>query len=101
MPVQANPNMKVSRRDLNRHLGRDSLILQDKHVLLKLHWRIAFDWTGEAESQVAAEPVFPKVWTEADTGKTFGKVPYTFASLLQSRGAFEATRVLVALLFAQ
>lgn len=100
-PVQAKANTKVSRRNLNRHLGRDSITLQDRHVLLKLDWRIGFDWTGDAESQVAVEPAFPRAWTEDDYGKTFGKVPETFASLLQSRGAFEATRVLVALLFAQ
>jgi hypothetical protein len=98
---QAKSDAKMSRRDLNRHLGRDSLILQNKHVLLKLNWRIGFDWTGEAESEITAQPAFPGVWTEADAANTFGKVPETFASLLQSRGAFEATRVMIALLFAQ
>jgi hypothetical protein len=92
---------KISRRDLNRHSGRDSLVLQDKHVLLKLNWRIGFDWTGEAESEVTVEPAFPSVWTEADGAKTFSKVPETFASLLQSRGVFEATRVMTVLLFAK
>jgi hypothetical protein len=98
---QAKSDTKMSRRDLHRHLGRDSLILQDKHVLLKLNWRINFDWTGEAESEVTAEPAFPSVWIEADAANTFAKVPETFASLLQSRGAFEATRVMTSLLFAQ
>jgi len=90
---------KMSRKHLNRHLGRDSLVLQDSHVLLKLNWRIGFDWTGEVESEVTVETAFPSVWTEADTSKTFSKVPETFASLLQSRGAFEATRIMAALLF--
>jgi hypothetical protein len=98
---QAKQNKTMSRRELNRHLGRDSLILQDKHVLLKLNWRIGFDWTGEAESEVTVEPAFPSVWMEADAAKTFSRVPETFASLLQSRGAFEATKVMTALLFAQ
>jgi hypothetical protein len=98
---QVKSNAKISRRDLNRHLGRDSLVLQDKHVLLKFNWRIGFDWTGEAESEVVVEPAFPSVWTEADAAKTLGKVPGTFASLLQSRGVFEATRVMAALLFRQ
>jgi hypothetical protein len=98
---QARKDAKISRKDLNRHLGRDSLVLQDKHVLLKLNWRIGFDWTGEAESEVTIEPAFPSAWTETDNAKTFSKVPETFASLLQSRGAFEATRVMTALLFAQ
>jgi hypothetical protein len=98
---QAKSDAKMSRRDLHRHLGRDSLILQDKHVLLKLNWRINFDWIGEAESEVTAEPAFPSVWLEADAANTFAKVPETFASLLQSRGAFEATKVMTSLLFAQ
>jgi hypothetical protein len=51
----------LSRRDLNRHLGRDMLVLQDKHVLLKLNWCISFDWTGEAASDVSVEPAFPQV----------------------------------------
>lgn len=46
---------------MNRHLGRDTLVLQDAHVVLKLSWRIGFDWTGEAESNVAVEPAFPRV----------------------------------------
>ncbi|KAH7400776.1 hypothetical protein DE146DRAFT_653952 [Phaeosphaeria sp. MPI-PUGE-AT-0046c] len=92
---------KISRRDLNRHLGRDSFVLQDRHVILKLNWRIGFDWTGEAESEVNLEPAFPSAWTEDDVGKTFSKVPETFSSLLQSRGVYEATRVMTALLFAQ
>lgn len=60
----ARPEAKtasISRRDLNRHLGRDMIILQDKHVLLKLNWQIGFDWTGEAESVITVEPAFPQV----------------------------------------
>lgn len=95
------PKTVMSRKDLNRNLGRDTLVLQDKHVLLKLNWRIGFDWTGEAESDVTVEAAFPKVWSETDTGASLKKVPETFASLLHSKGAFEATRIMVALLFAQ
>lgn len=91
----------MSRKDLNRNLGRDTLVLQDKHVLLKLNWRIGFDWTGEAESDVDVEAAFPKVWSETDTGASLKKVPETFASLLRTKGAFEATRIMVALLFSQ
>jgi hypothetical protein len=58
---QTKPTKAISRKDLNRHLGRDTLVLQDKHVLLKLNWRISFDWTGEAESDVNVEPAFPQV----------------------------------------
>lgn len=91
----------LSRKDLSRHLGRDVLILQDRHVLLKLNWRIVFDWTGEAESNVDVECAVPAVWKEADAGDAFRKVSETFDSLLRTKGAFQATKIIVALLFAQ
>ncbi|KAH6616630.1 hypothetical protein C7974DRAFT_48481 [Boeremia exigua] len=91
----------LSRKDLSRHLGRDVLILQDKHVLLKINWRIVFDWTGEAESNVNVECAVPAVWNEADASDTFQKVPETFDSLLRMKGTFEATKIMVTLLFSQ
>lgn len=55
------PTQTMTRKDLNRLLGRDTLVLQDKHVLLKLKWCIGFDWSGEAESEITAQPAFPQV----------------------------------------
>ncbi|ORY02737.1 hypothetical protein BCR34DRAFT_617973 [Clohesyomyces aquaticus] len=89
----------VTRKDLRRHLGRDSLTLQDSHILLKFRWKIGFDWTGEAESEVSVEPALPRVWMEADPQNHLDKIPHTFDALLRKRGAFEATRILVELLF--
>jgi hypothetical protein len=51
----------VSRKDLLRYLGRDSIVLQNEHVHLKLSWRIGFDWTGDAESTLLVEPAYPRV----------------------------------------
>jgi len=99
-PLNVNSST-ISRKDLRRHLGRDVLILQDKHVLLKINWRIFFDWTGEAESHVDAECAVPAVWKEANASDAFRKIPETFDSLLRTKGAFEATRIMVALLFLQ
>lgn len=59
--ARSKASKPLSRKELNRHLGRDTLVLQDAHVVLKLSWRIGFDWTGEAESNVAVEPAFPRV----------------------------------------
>lgn len=95
----ATHKSKVSRKDLNRHLGRDNLILRDSHIVLKINWRIAFDWTGEAQSEVTVEPAFPSVWTEDGRGQVFGKIPETFGALVQGKGVFGGTRVLVGLLF--
>lgn len=61
LQAQSKPSKSISRKELNRHLGRDTLVLQDAHVVLKVSWRIGFDWTGEAESHVAVEPAFPRV----------------------------------------
>ncbi|KAF2645121.1 hypothetical protein P280DRAFT_514571 [Massarina eburnea CBS 473.64] len=91
----------ISRKDFNRHLGRDVLVLEDRHVMLKIRWKIGFDWTGEAESEVGVKVAVPAVWTEADRDNSFKKIPGTFTSLLQSKGAFAATKTMVALLFAE
>ena len=99
-PSISTKSSTLSRKDLSRHLGRDVLVLQNKHVLLKINWRIVFDWTGEAESDVSVECAVPAVWKEADASDTFRKIPETFDSLLRMKGAFEATRIMVALLFA-
>jgi len=98
---QSKPANTITRKDLSRNLGRDTLVLQDKHVLLKLNWQIGFDWTGEAESDIGVEAAFPKVWSETDGSAAFKKIPQTFASLVRTKGAFQATSVMVALLFSQ
>ncbi|KAL6711213.1 hypothetical protein ACN47E_005744 [Coniothyrium glycines] len=94
-----NKSGRMSRKDLSQHLGQDTLVLQDKHVLLKLKWKIGFDWTGEAESEIAVEAGLPAVWTEADANASFKRVPETFTALVQSKGVFQATRVMATLLF--
>ncbi|EMD61080.1 hypothetical protein GGP41_009993 [Bipolaris sorokiniana] len=99
--ARSKASKPLSRKELNRHLGRDTLVLQDAHVVLKLSWRIGFDWTGEAESNVAVEPAFPRVWSETDTADSLKKVPETFDALMRAKGVFEATTIIVALLFAQ
>ncbi|KAF3007366.1 hypothetical protein E8E13_000155 [Curvularia kusanoi] len=91
----------ILRKDLSRHLGCDTLILQDEHVLLKISWRITFDWTGEAESAIDVECAIPTVWKEADANDAFSKVPETFDSLLRTKGVFNATKIIAALLFSQ
>lgn len=57
----AGASKSMTRKDLLRLLGRDTLVLEDKHVLLKVSWRIRFDWSGEAESNVNVEPAYPRV----------------------------------------
>jgi hypothetical protein len=119
---QGKTGRSLSRRDLSRHLGRDTLVLEDRHVSLKLSWKICFDWTGEAQSEVGVVPAVPRVCEyiqqkikrakreklltcetgrEADNHDSFKKIPETFTSLLRSKGAFAATKTMVALLFSE
>lgn len=62
------PSRILSRKDLNRHLGRDILVLENNHVLLKISWKIRFDWTGEAGSEVEVVPAVPRVCKYARDG---------------------------------
>lgn len=110
----------MSRKELARNLGRDILVLESRHVLLKISWKIGFDWTGEAGSEIWVEPAYPRVCeysrfraltmrndtntclgSEADGNASLKKIPQTFDSLVQSKGVFEATRIMVALLFSE
>ncbi|KAF1959788.1 hypothetical protein CC80DRAFT_405926 [Byssothecium circinans] len=98
---QTSTGKTVARKDINRHLGRDVLVLEDQHVVMKISWKIGFDWTGEAESDIGVKAAVPEVWTEADSDNSFRKIPETFNSLLQSKGAFAATKTMIALIFAE
>lgn len=100
IPIE-KPGSSISRKDLLRHLGHRDLVLQDSHVLLRISWQIGFDWTGEAESRINVETAFPKTWTETDEQQSLSKVPETFHALLQSKGTFHATEIIVALLFSE
>jgi hypothetical protein len=53
--TQAAAGSTIAGKDFSRHLGHDVLTLEDQHVLLKIKWSIAFDWTVEAESEAEAE----------------------------------------------
>ncbi|KAF2473378.1 uncharacterized protein BDR25DRAFT_257794 [Lindgomyces ingoldianus] len=96
---KSDRNVRMTRQEMRRHLGRDVLTLQDKHILLKIRWSIGFDWSGEAESVVYVEPALPRVWTEGDSQNSLSQIPKTFDALLRTRGAFGATQILIAMLF--
>ncbi|KAF2745083.1 hypothetical protein M011DRAFT_407262 [Sporormia fimetaria CBS 119925] len=99
IPSRTKTSANMTRKDLLWNLRRSTFVLQDKHAVLKLSWRISFDWTGEAESSVYVEPAYPSAWADADTAGSLKKIPRTFSSLVDRGGVFEATRVMVALLF--
>jgi hypothetical protein len=51
---------QLSKRELHQHLGRQSLVLKSDEVILRISWKLQFDWTGEVESVVTAGAAFPK-----------------------------------------
>ena len=57
----AVPQKGISRKVLYRHLGRDAMVLANEHVVLKISWKISFDWTGEVESTIGVVPAVPLV----------------------------------------
>lgn len=50
-----------SRRELLPHIGRQFLLFQTSSVVLRIEWKLDFDWTGEVESVVSAKAGLPKV----------------------------------------
>lgn len=52
--------MAVSnRRKISRHLGRSILTFRRQDVQLLIAWNVSFDWTGDAQSQIAAVASMP------------------------------------------
>jgi hypothetical protein len=56
----ATQPLKLTKRELHSHLGRQDLVLENNEVILKVSWRVQFDWTGEVESTVSAQAAFPQ-----------------------------------------
>ena len=50
----------LSRKDLRRYLGCQFCVLRAPDAELRVRWRIGFDWTGTAESDVKADIALPR-----------------------------------------
>ena len=99
----ATPNStSLPRHTLAQHLGRQSLLFQHPRntaLSLLITWRIAFDWTGEAESHLSAVSAVPGSWEEADERGSLGKIGPVFEDLVERLGVLGAVRGVVGLLF--
>lgn len=51
---------KWTRRHLLPQMGRTAMELATDDVILRLEWRIGFDWTGEVDSFISASARLPK-----------------------------------------
>jgi hypothetical protein len=78
--------LRLSKRELHAHLGRQELVLKNDDVVLRVSWNLQFDWTGEVESVVTANAACPQVckclvsgsylyWALANIGVLQGKKP--------------------------
>lgn len=52
---------RPSKRELLPHFGRQFLSFETKSVVLRIEWKLDFDWTGEVESIVSAKAALPRV----------------------------------------
>lgn len=92
--------------DLMRLLGQQSFEVNvpdasgsDSESALRLEWKIAFDWTGEAQSRAAILVGVPGKWREADQRGVFGKLSRLFEDLVRGgQDAEVAVRTVAALL---
>ncbi|TLD04400.1 uncharacterized protein PgNI_12125 [Pyricularia grisea] len=98
----------LSRAELLPHMGRTAMEIgvpvaiggdTDEAFSLRIQWRIRFDWTGEAESEVELLTGVPGKWRKSDDrGKLYG-IPDLFRKLVEGDGdPISAVRAVVALL---
>ncbi|KFY31973.1 hypothetical protein V494_07897 [Pseudogymnoascus sp. VKM F-4513 (FW-928)] len=76
-------------------MRRTALVLPVEDVEVTVQWRIALDWTGEAEHAISASARVPRSWHEQDERRSLAKVPEMFRKLVESRGPVVAVRTVV------
>ncbi|TEA11170.1 hypothetical protein C8034_v007950 [Colletotrichum sidae] len=94
-----------SRSVLLPHFGRTTYeipipdAVDEAISCLRIHWRIDFDWTGEARSKVGLMIGMPGRWRQGDDRGSLAAASKVFERLVQgSEGPMTAVRTVVALL---
>ncbi|OAF57996.1 hypothetical protein VC83_05304 [Pseudogymnoascus destructans] len=87
---------KWTAKDLLPHMRRTALVLPVEDVEVTVEWRIALDWTGEAEHAISASARVPRGWHEQDERRSLTRLPEMFRKLVESRGPVVAVRTVVA-----
>ncbi|KAK1964579.1 hypothetical protein LY78DRAFT_694048 [Colletotrichum sublineola] len=95
----------LPRSVLLRHLGRTAYeipipdAVKEETSCLRIHWRIEFDWTGEAQSKVGLMIGMPGRWHRGDERGSLAAASKIFEKLVQgNEGPMTAVRTVVALL---
>lgn len=57
---EENEKSNLSRRQLLPYIGCTNMELVNEEVELRFEWKVAFDWTGEVESELGAVARLPK-----------------------------------------
>jgi hypothetical protein len=90
---------KLSKREMLPYLGRSTITLQSADAIIRIFWKLQFDWTGDVESVVTAEAALPQSWHESDATDALRKIPVTFDALMRERGVMKAVEVIAGLVF--
>ncbi|GAO16637.1 hypothetical protein UVI_02012580 [Ustilaginoidea virens] len=97
---------KCDKVDLLRFLGQQSYDIPiptgddaGSEAAVRLEWKIALDWTGEAQSKMGLFLGVPGKWREADERGRFAEFPKLFEDLIRGgQHPRRAVRTIVALL---
>ncbi|KAI0017983.1 hypothetical protein F4780DRAFT_753376 [Xylariomycetidae sp. FL0641] len=98
---------RFTKNDILTQLGRTSYDLDlggvddedEKAPTARIQWRIEFDWTGEARSQIGLLVGVPAKWHAQDDKASLTSIPDLFDKLLQeSKDPMEAVKIVVALM---
>ncbi|KAI0467574.1 hypothetical protein F4859DRAFT_238004 [Xylaria cf. heliscus] len=98
-----------SKADVIALMGRTSFDLDlpagddgeehEEEVTARIHWRVEFDWTGEARSRIWLLLSAPAKWHARDEKKSLAGLPDMFDKLLADRkDPLEAVKIAVALI---
>ncbi|EFQ34502.1 hypothetical protein CGRA01v4_13870 [Colletotrichum graminicola] len=95
----------LPRSALLRHLGKTAYeipipdAVKEEASCLRIHWKIEFDWTGEAQSKVGLMIGMPGKWHRGDKRGSLAAASKVFEKLVQgNEGPMTAVRTVVALL---
>ncbi|OHF00900.1 hypothetical protein CORC01_03728 [Colletotrichum orchidophilum] len=103
--LERNRTEHLPRSVLLPHLGRTAYeipipgAVKEETSCLRIHWRIDFDWTGEAQSKVGLVIGMPGKWHLGDERGSLAAASKVFERFVQSNeGPMTAVRTVVALL---
>ncbi|KAI1267899.1 hypothetical protein F5Y18DRAFT_376792 [Xylariaceae sp. FL1019] len=98
---------KMSKGDMLELMGRTTFDLdlsgfggdEDEGLTARVQWRVKFDWTGEARSEIGLLMGVPAKWHAGDGKGSLTGIPSMFDKLLRESGdPMEALRTVAALI---